>query len=241
MKIRTPLSIAAVTLAITAGGLVAAPAFAEGEAITGSATVTLDFSVAGQIDVTVTGHNTSAVPAYGSAVISAPDGAAYLFGPRLYQAGEIWTYEKTLLGYSCADLGRTTAIAYGASTTTLAVPEWTSGVVSHPDPRVIVIGCVTATPTPVTQTPTPTVPPAPPTPTVTVTPAPAAETPTPSTSATPAPAAVVGSEGTGSADPLANGELPATGSETEWLFALGVGALIAVMAGSMIVMSRRRA
>jgi len=233
MKIRTPLSIAAAAIAITAGAALAGPAFAEGETLSGVAVVTLDFTIAGQVAVTVDTQNTSAVPAYGSAVVWAPDGAAHEFGPKLYQAGETWVYNKTLLGYTCADVALASAIANGSFTLTPADPEWTTGVVTTPDARVTVIGCATAPePTPVTETPTPTPSTGTPTPTPgTVTPAPVAVTPTPAALANP------------SASPaaLASGTLPATGGDSVWLFGLGAGALIATMAGGMIVLSRRRA
>lgn len=234
------LAAAAAAVAIGAGAALAAPAFAADEPITGTATVTLDFTVSGQVKVSVNAQNTSAVPVYGSAEIIAPDGTTNRFGPRLFAAGETWLYAKTLVGFSCADLGRTKAIANGAATRT-GVPEWTSGTVVHPDARVTVIGCATTSPTPVLQTPTPTV-----TVTPTVTPAPAAETP--SASGAPTPAVV--DTPTDPADPaaspsspaaLATGELPATGAETDGLIALGAGAVIALLAGAMIMLTRRRA
>ena len=92
--------------------MLAAPAAvaAEGE-IVGSATVVLDFSVAGEVDVEVTTQNLSDVSAYGAASVIAPDGARYDFGPKLYTPDQVWVYTKVLTGYTCADLELVSAAA----------------------------------------------------------------------------------------------------------------------------------
>lgn len=137
------LAAVAVMVGILGAGGVAGAAAAEVEEIVGEGTVTLDFgSTPGSVEVDVWTRNLSAVPAYGVAVITDTDGSVYDFGPRLYAPGEEWTYSKTLPGYTCADLGNASGVAFGfADTEDLTDPDWTSGVVTYPDPRITVIGC----------------------------------------------------------------------------------------------------
>lgn len=142
---RAPKSVVAVAAvgiasAVTGSLLLAAPAFAA-TGIVGSATVVLDFSTAGEVDVEVTTQNLSGVPAYGAAYVKAPDGERYSWGPRLYGPNEVWVYTKVLTGYTCDDLTSVAAAAFGFEDLSDEIPEWTSGVVRYPDSRVTVIGC----------------------------------------------------------------------------------------------------
>lgn len=199
--------------------------------ITGETTVTLDSSSPGQVEVLVWAQNTSAVPAYGAAVISAPDGTIEDYGPRLFQPGEEWVWSTTLVGYDCGDVAETAAAAFGFAELGTA-PDWTSGLLRAPDPRVSVIGC-DAEPTP-TPSPSPTSVPSPsPTPTMTATPT-ATPTPTPAVvapSASPTAAASVGTK------PSA---LAATGVSAAGLLPAGIVAVSAIAVGVLLMIRRRR-
>lgn len=147
---RVPRSVAVTTAAgvasaLTGAILLSTPAFAATSEIVGSATVVLDFSTVGEVDVEITTQNLSGVPAYGAAYVAAPDGQRYAWGPRLYAAGEVWVYTKLLTGYTCDDLTAVSAAAFGFADLADESPEWTTGVVRYPDARVTVIGCDTST------------------------------------------------------------------------------------------------
>lgn len=138
----TTLATAAVVAGIITAVATAGVAAAADEEIIGQGSVTIDFTgTPGSVEVAVWTKNLSAVPAWGRAVVRDRDGAFYDFGPRLYAAGEEWTYTKTLAGYTCADLGSVNGIAFGFADEGGVEPEWTSGVVAYPDPRITVIGC----------------------------------------------------------------------------------------------------
>ncbi|WP_270354101.1 LPXTG cell wall anchor domain-containing protein [Microbacterium testaceum] len=229
----------ATALALTAA--IGAGSAAWAADITGETEVTLDFTTAGQVEVKVWAQNTSSVPAYGTAVIKAPDGAVEDYGPRLFQPGEIWTWTKTLKGYDCDDVAETAAATFGFEKLGTA-PDWTSGVLTAPDPRVSVIGCdpsPTPSPTPLpsgttspTPTPTPsasTGPTGTPTPTATVTPT-ATPRPTASATATAVPASTT----------TKGGALAATGVETDAVLPLGIGAASALLIGAVLLVARRR-
>ena len=147
------LTATAVAAGLIASIAVTGVANAE-EAVTGQGSVILDFSTPGSVDIDVWTKNTSAIPAWGTAVVRDVDGAIYPFGPRGYAPGEVYTYAITLDGYTCADLGRgANAFAFGfdarpQSPADLADYEWTSGPVSYPDPRITVIGCDSPPPPP---------------------------------------------------------------------------------------------
>lgn len=231
----------ATALALTAA--IGAGSAAWAADITGETEVTLDFTTAGQVEVKVWAQNTSSVPAYGTAVIKAPDGAVEDYGPRLFQPGETWTWTKTLKGYDCDDVAETAAATFGFEKLGTA-PDWTSGVLTAPDPRVSVIGCdpsPTPSPTPSpsgTTSPTPTPTPTPsastgptgtPTPTATVTPT-ATPRPTASATATAVPASTT----------TKGGALAATGVETDAVLPLGIGAASALLIGAVLLVARRR-
>ena len=166
----------------------AAPAFAADEpGIFGYTDITLDFTNPKNLVVEITTTNLSDGPAWGTAYVVIPSGARYDFGPSRYAAGETRTFAAALPGHPCADAKLMSAAAFGYADGSDATPEWTSGVVRYPDPRVTVTGCH-PTPTPTltpttrnTPTPTPTITP---TPTATITPTP---TPTPTPTLTPTP------------------------------------------------------
>lgn len=154
---RMPRSVAVATAAglasaLTGAILLSAPATASTNEIVGSASVALDFTTVGEVDVEITTQNLSGVPAYGAAYVSAPDGERYVWGPRLYAAGEVWVYTKLLTGYTCDDLTAVSAAAFGFADLEDESPEWTTGVVRYPDERVTVIGCDTPSPEPETPT-----------------------------------------------------------------------------------------
>jgi len=202
-KKRSAIGFAAAgaTLALTGTLLMAAPAFAADEpGIFGYTDITLDFTNPKNLVVEITTTNLSDGPAWGTAYVVIPSGARYDFGPSRYAAGETRTFAAALPGHPCADAKLMSAAAFGYADGSDATPEWTSGVVRYPDPRVTVTGCHptptptltpttrnTPTPTPtITITPTPT-----PTPTLTPTPTPTPTiTPTPTATTTPAPAVV---------------------------------------------------
>lgn len=155
---RVPRSVAVTTAAglasaLTGAILLSTPAFAATSEIVGSATVVLDFSTVGEVDVEITTQNLSGVPAYGAAYVAAPDGQRYAWGPRLYAAGEVWVYTKLLTGYTCDDLTAVSAAAFGFADLADESPEWTTGVVRYPDARVTVIGCDTSTEPPAEEEP----------------------------------------------------------------------------------------
>ena len=143
---------AGIACALTGSILLAAPAMAASSEIVGSATVVLDFSVAGEVNVDLNTQNLSGVTAYGSAYVDAPDGQRYTWGPREYAPGEVWTYTKLLTGYTCDDLSSVSAAAFGYADLEDRTPDWTTGVVSYPDDRVTVIGCDTPPTTPPAST-----------------------------------------------------------------------------------------
>ena len=202
-KKRSAIGFAAAgaTLALTGTLLMAAPAFAADEpGIFGATDITLDFTNPKMLVVEITTTNLSDGPAWGTAYVVIPSGARYDFGPSRYAAGETRTFAAALPGHPCADANLMNAAAFGFADRSDTTPEWTSGVVRYPDPRVTVIGChlsPTPTPTPTpTLTPTPRITPAPtptftptPTPTATTTPTPT-PTPTPTATTTPTPAVV---------------------------------------------------
>ncbi|HEX5859805.1 MAG TPA: hypothetical protein VFY91_16990 [Microbacterium sp.] len=109
----------------------------------------LAFSAPDTVSISIVTKNASAVDAIGMAVITGPDGARYPFGPRTYAAGEVWTYDKVLTGYTCGDLEGTTGVAIGFALGDDGEPDWTSGTVRSPDPRVTVTGCDPSPPPPV--------------------------------------------------------------------------------------------
>lgn len=253
---KTP-AIAGAILITTIGIGLSGTAASAANGIEGSTTTILDFTVAGQVTVTVDTTNLSEVPAWGAAVVQAPNGALHRFGPKLYAAGEDWDYTTTLLGYSCDDLSLTSAAAFGFAEADDAEPSWTSGQVAYPDPRVTVLGCPVATtePTPEPETPTPS-------PTVTPSEQAATPTPTPTTpttpttplaesspTATPAPlansvatptatTAAVSASAAASEDPSA---LAATGTSMWWVpFAAIAGLLALAVGGHAVAVSRRR-
>ncbi|MEU1971917.1 hypothetical protein ABZ477_09685 [Microbacterium sp. NPDC019599] len=116
--------------------------------IIGQGSVTLDFSsTPGSVEVDVWTKNLSTVEAWGSAVVQDAGGTLYPFGPRLYAPGEEWTFSQTLAGYTCADLGGASAVAFGFGAQDAVEAAWSSGLVRYPDPRVTVIGCPTPNPT----------------------------------------------------------------------------------------------
>jgi hypothetical protein len=147
---KAAIGVAAVGIAAAISGvlILATPALAVEAAIEGSATVVLDFTTAGEVGVEVTTQNLSTVSAYGGAVILAPDGTRYDFGPKFYTPGEVWVYSKVLSGYDCDDLTEVSAAAFGFANLNDDSPEWTSGVVTYPDSRVTVIGCDDPAPPP---------------------------------------------------------------------------------------------
>ncbi|MFZ8758084.1 hypothetical protein ACO03V_11765 [Microbacterium sp. HMH0099] len=195
--------------------------------ITGETTVTVDVTTAGQVEVRVWARNTSAVPAYGAAVISAPDGTLEDYGPRLFQPGEEWVWSKVLVGYGCDDVAETAAATFGFEELGTA-PDWTSGVLAAPDPRVTVIGCD------VSPEPSPS-----PTPTMEPTPTPSAS---PEVTATPTPAVVVPSAAPTAAASVASKPtaLAATGSSADALLPAGIVAAAAVSLGLLLMVLRRR-
>lgn len=241
---KTP-AIAGAILITTIGIGLSGTAASAANGIEGSTTTILDFTVAGQVTVTVDTTNLSEVPAWGAAVVQAPNGDLHRFGPKLYAAGEDWDYTTTLLGYSCDDLSLTSAAAFGFAEADDAEPSWTSGQVAYPDPRVTVLGCpATTEPTPDPETPT-------------VTPSEQAATPTPTTTplaessptATPAPlansvatptatTAAVSATAAASEDASA---LAATGTSMWWVpFAAIAGLLALAVGGHAVAVSRRR-
>lgn len=264
-KTATRVLAALVVAGVLGAGVATATAASAANGIEGEATASLDFTVAGQVQVSVYTRNLSEVAAYGAAVVNDPDGIPHPFGSRLYEAGEVWVYETTLMGYTCDDLGGASAVAVGFAAEPQTEPDWTSGLVSYPDPRITVIGCPDATPTPTASvTPTPTVNPgaAPPEPTadpeatptptptptslVTATPNPQSETPTPTETETE-------TVGSGAAVPPATGSAPgtpassatralaATGTDFAWLsLTAAVSALALGVGGHMVYASRRR-
>lgn len=217
MKRRTRAAWAAGATAAAVAASISAGVAVHAAEITGETTVTLDVTTSGQVSVTVWARNDSAVPAYGAAVVEAPDGSVTRFGPRLFAPGEEWVYETTLTGYGCADVGRATAAAFGWEQLGTA-PDWTSGVVRTPDPRVTVLGCDTPPPTP-----TPTA-----TPTATV---------TPSASATASSAGIPGA----SPSPTPGTGLAATGGDGAVLAPIALAAAGLVVVGAALGLRRGRA
>ncbi|MGC5172643.1 hypothetical protein ACPW96_00755 [Micromonospora sp. DT81.3] len=145
---RGPAKLAAVAVAgsvllALAGGASASAA----EPITGEGTVTIAFTDEGAT-VSVITTNTSAVDAYASATIGAPDGEIFDFGPSEYAPGETRVFTAELPGYTCADLGRVTATAFGSDVPGDGTFEYTSGPVRFPDPRITVTGCDAPPPPP---------------------------------------------------------------------------------------------
>ncbi len=235
-KIPAAIGVAVVTgTGLVIGGAISANA-AVGD-ISGEASVVLDFTVDGQVTVDVSTLSTSSIDAYGSAIVTAPSGTVYTFGPKLYRPGESWTYTQVLTGYTCDDLTLVSAVANGSATSG-GTPEWTTGVVTYPDARVTVIGCdpePTPTPTP-TVTPTPVVTPTPtatvtPTPVVTPTTTPTVEpTSSPTSTPTAVPAAVADDGGDG---------LASTGTSLRWMLGALLAAAAAIIGGTLLQRSRR--
>lgn len=141
-KSAVAVGAAGIACALAGTILISAPAVAA-EEIVGSATVVLDFSVAGEVNVDVNTQNLSGVTAYGAAYVDAPDGQRYTWGPREYAPGETWTYSKLLTGYTCDDLYSVSAAAFGFADLEDPTPDWSTGVVTYPNERVTVIGCDT--------------------------------------------------------------------------------------------------
>lgn len=224
--------LGATALALTAA--IGAGSAAWAADITGETEVTLDVTTAGRIVVKVWAQNTSAIPAYGAAVIKAPDGTVEDYGPRLFQPGETWSWTKTLNGYDCDDVADTAAAAFGFAEQGTA-PDWTSGILTAPDPRVSVIGCdpdVEPSPEPSpsgSTSPTPTPPASTPTP-----------TPTATATATPAPTASATAAAVAASTPTKGGALAATGVDTDAVLPLGLGAVAALLIGAVLRMARRR-
>ncbi|WP_349426410.1 hypothetical protein [Microbacterium sp. LWS13-1.2] len=230
---------AAITLGLGGGALAAVhAASADTSAVIGEASVVLDFTTPGEVDISVYTRNLSSVPAWGAATVNGPDGEVYTWGPSRYEPGEVRTYDATVTGHTCDDLHNTSAVAYGYASPDDAETSWTTGLVTYPSPLVTVIGCaVTPTPTP---TPTPTATPTP-TPTQTATPTPtptATATPTPTTPVPTASATPVPSTATTPASAAADDDLAATGAAVGWTVAATVAAVAAITGG--IVLSRRR-
>ena len=143
-KKRSAIGFAAAgaTLALTGTLLMAAPAFAADEpGIFGYTDITLDFTNPKNLVVEITTTNLSDGPAWGTAYVVIPSGARYDFGPSRYAAGETRTFAAALPGHPCADAKLMSAAAFGYADGSDATPEWTSGVVRYPDPRVTVTGC----------------------------------------------------------------------------------------------------
>jgi hypothetical protein len=228
---------AAITLGLGGGALAAVAASAESNAVVGEASVVLDFTTPGEVDISVYTRNLSSVPAWGSATVTAPGGEVYSWGPSRYEPGEVRTYDATVTGHTCDDFHDASAIAYGYASPDDAEPSWTTGLVTYPSPLITFIGCaITPAPTP-TPTPTPTATPTP-TPTQTATPTPtptatATATPTPTQTATPVPSAA-----TTPAAAAADDALAATGAAVGWTVAATVAAVAAITGG--IALSRRR-
>jgi len=146
------VAVAGSVLLALAGGASATAAEPE---ITGETSVTLAFSAPDTVRVSVITTNTSAVEAFGSASITGPDGRVYTFGPKSYDAGETWSYDKVLTGFTCADLGRVSGAAAGTDLPGDTAPDWTSGTVRSPDPRLTITGCDPAPPPPPVDPETP--------------------------------------------------------------------------------------
>ncbi|WJL94749.1 hypothetical protein QSU92_12320 [Microbacterium sp. ET2] len=228
MKRSTRALIGTAIVGTLATGAIAGTAVAAaGDGITAEVSAVLEWTGETTIRATVTGTNTSAVPIYGFAELYGPDGRTYKSDVEYVEPGETETWTTIVQGHPCEDLERTSAQAWASDASNPGEIDWTSGMVTYPDPRVTVIGCdVPPTPTP-TPTPTPPVTPEPtPTPTVTPEPTPTPTTtptvtpePTPSASASPTPVPA------GSDTP----PLAATG------MAIGTTLSIAVLAGGLIV------
>lgn len=137
------VAVAGSVLLALAGGASASAA----EPITGEGTVTIAFTDEGAT-VSVITTNTSAVEAYASATIEAPDGEIFEFGPSEYDPGETRVFTAELPGYTCADLGRVTGTAFGSDVPSDGTYEYTSGPVRYPDPRITVTGCDASPPPP---------------------------------------------------------------------------------------------
>ena len=209
---------AAVVVGLIAATATGGPAAAAGEEIVGQGSVTLDFAAApGSVVVSIWTQNLSTVEAWGTALITDRDSVVYPFGPRHYDPGEVWTDTETLPDYACSDLGSVTGISFGFSTDQLAAPEWTSGPITYPDPRITVIGCDPAPPPPPTTNEEPTDSGDPATPVVTV-------------EANVLPAAKT------------DGSLVSSGSQSSPMFGLvfTIGAIIAAAAGSVVAGAIRR-
>lgn len=231
------LTALAIGGALLAGAAFGTAAFADDGAITGDASAVLTFTGSQTVEVAVTATNTSSVPAYGWAVVYGPDDRTYNFSERRFEPGETWTWKTTVVGHPCADVDDTSTQAYASSTPGGPV-EWTTGLVTPPDPRITVVGCgttTTPTPTPTPTTPTPTPTPTTPTPTPTATtptptPTPTEPTPTPTTptgSPTPTPSGSSTSTPVPSAD--SDDDLAATG------MAIGTTLAAAVIGGGLIL------
>lgn len=227
-KARSVLAAAAITATIGGGALIAAPAFAATDDVRGEATITLDFSVEGETDVQVYTKNLSSVPAYGWATGLGPDGDTYDWGPHFYQPGDEWTFQITKYGYTCDDLEYVSATVYGSRTLGGDV-EWTSGLVTYPDPRIIVIGCDTPTPNTPTETPTATPSPSP----TSTTGVGGISVVNPAAPAAAAPAAAVAPR------TAARSALSETGGTIAWSAIIGGGVLLAA-GGTILALRRRR-
>ncbi|WP_163617002.1 hypothetical protein [Microbacterium sp. B35-30] len=248
---RVTILAAAITLGLGGGALaVVHAASAETSAVIGEASVVLDFTTPGEVDISVYTRNLSSVPAWGAARVTAPGGEVYTWGPSRYEPGEVRNYDATVYGHTCDEFHDASAIAYGYATPDDAEPSWTTGLIAYPSPLITVIGCdVTPTPTPTpnptatvtpvtpgaTPTPTPTTstPGATPTPTQTATPTPTPTTPVSTGSATPVPSAAATPTSA-----AADGALAATGAAVGWTVAATLAAVAAITVG--IALSRRR-